>query len=182
MVRARVQYLNESEKPTKLFCQLEKNNYQTKTIKRIQLNNGSIIEDQETILETVANFYTNLFSKKNVEDIELPNLIEEKVIQKLSDIESQNLEGKLTTEELGHALKTMKNGKTPGIDGFPAEFLKVFWGRLKHFVLRAFNCSLTHNCLSESLRTCIITCLSKGDKPRELLKNWRPLSMLSGNI
>ena len=111
MVRARVQYLNESEKPTKFFCQLEKNNYQTKTIKRIQLNNGSIIKDQETILETVANFYTNLFSKKIVEDMELPNLIEEKDIQNLSDIESQNLEGKLTTEELGHALKTMKNGK-----------------------------------------------------------------------
>ena len=73
----------------------------------------------------------------------------------------------------------MKNGKTPGIDGFPAEFLKVFWGRLKHFIQRAFYCSLTHNCLSESLRTCTITCLPKGDKPRELLKNWRPLSMLS---
>ena len=128
MVRARVQYLNESEKPIKFFCQLEKKNYQIKTIKSIQLNNGSIIKYQETILETVANFYTNLFSKKNVEDIELPNLIEEKVIQKLSDIESQNLEGKLTTEELGHALKTMKNGKTPGIDGFPAEFFKSFLG------------------------------------------------------
>ena len=42
-----------------------------------------IIKDQETILETVANFYTNLFSKKIVEDIELPNLIEEKDIQNL---------------------------------------------------------------------------------------------------
>ena len=73
----------------------------------------------------------------------------------------------------------MKNVKTPRIDGFPAEFFKVFWGKIKHFMLRAFNCSFKHNCLSESLRTCVITCLPKGDKPREFLKNWRPLSMLS---
>ena len=44
IVRSRVQYLKESEKPTTFFCQLEKNNYKTKTIKIIQLNNGTIIK------------------------------------------------------------------------------------------------------------------------------------------
>ena len=32
--------------------------------------------------------------------------------------------------------------KNLGIDGFPAEFFKVFWGRIKYFMLTAFNCSL----------------------------------------
>ena len=105
MVRLRVQYLKESEKPTKFFCQLEKNNYQTKTIKRIQLNNGTIIHDQETILQTVANYYANLFDQKTVDDIELTDLVNNKDNKKLSDIQSQNLEGNLTVEELGHTLK-----------------------------------------------------------------------------
>ena len=73
----------------------------------------------------------------------------------------------------------MKNGKTLGIDGFPAEFFCVFWGRIKHFMLREFNCSFKHTCLSESLTTCVITCLPKGDKPREFRKNWGSLLMLS---
>ena len=30
-----------------------------------------------------------------------------------------------------------------------------------------------------TLRQCIISCLPKGDKPREHLKNWRPISLLS---
>ena len=51
MVRSRVDYLNESEKPTKYFCQLEKNNYQTKTIKRLQISNGDILQDQHRILD-----------------------------------------------------------------------------------------------------------------------------------
>ena len=33
--------------------------------------------------------------------------------------------------------------------------------------------------MSTSLRQCIITCLPKGNKPREFLKNWRPISLLS---
>ena len=78
MVRSRVQYLSESEKPTKFFCQLEKNNYQTKTIKRIQLNDGTLIHDQETILQTVANYYANLFDQKTVDDIELTDLLNNK--------------------------------------------------------------------------------------------------------
>ena len=33
--------------------------------------------------------------------------------------------------------------------------------------------------MSLSLRQCIITCLPKGDKPRQFIKNWRPISLLS---
>ena len=32
---------------------------------------------------------------------------------------------------------------------------------------------------SLSLRECIVTCLPKGDKPRQFLKNWRPMSLSS---
>ena len=33
--------------------------------------------------------------------------------------------------------------------------------------------------MSISLRQTLITCLPKGDKPRDNLKNWRPISLLS---
>ena len=34
-------------------------------------------------------------------------------------------------------------------------------------------------CLTASLRQCIITCLPKAKKDRSLIKNWRPISLLS---
>ena len=33
--------------------------------------------------------------------------------------------------------------------------------------------------MSISLRTCIVNCIPKGNKPREYLQNWRPISLLS---
>ena len=100
-------------------------------------------------------------------------------IPKLTSLQATNLEGKLTIKELGEALKAMKNNKTPGLDGFPAEFLKVFWNQLKFYILRALNHSYEKGIMPISLRHCVISCLPKGDKPRELLKNWRPISLLS---
>ena len=100
-------------------------------------------------------------------------------IQKLTPKDSSNLERPLTLNELGSALKSMKNGKCLGIDGFPAEFFKVFWNKLKYFVYQSLNYAYKTGCMSISLRQYIISCLPKGDKPRQFLKNWRPISLLS---
>ena len=72
----------------------------------------------------------------------------------------------------------MKSGKCPGIDGFPSEFLKVFWHKLKYFVLRSLNEAYEKGEMSITLRQCVINCLPKGNKPRHLLNNWRPISLL----
>ena len=73
----------------------------------------------------------------------------------------------------------MKHNKTPGIDGITVEFLKVFWGSLKNYVLKALNCCFMKEKMSTSLRQCIIVCLPKPNKDRSLIKNWRPISLLS---
>ena len=73
----------------------------------------------------------------------------------------------------------MKHNKTPGLDGFLAEFYKMFWKDLQIFILRAFNESYQEGTLPPSLRQTVISCLPKGNKPRDDLKNWRPISLTS---
>ena len=65
----------------------------------------------------------------------------------------------------------MKNNKTPGLDGLPADFLKVFWKRLKFFVRNALNSCFKKGILSTNLKESIITCLPKGNKDRKLETN-----------
>ena len=63
-------------------------------------------------------------------------------------MESQSLEGNLTLVEASHALKNMKINRSPGSDGFGADFFKVFRGKLGHFVIRAINYGYEHGELS----------------------------------
>ena len=150
-------------------------------MKRIQKPSGEIITDQKEILTSIKDFYQNLFMNKDhtLSEPNLKDIFSHNKTIRLNEKQSQELEGPLDIAELSNALKAMKNGKTPGIDGFPTEFFKVFWGNLKVFILRALNHAYENGEMSVSLRQGIITCLPKGDKPRQFLKNWRPISLLS---
>ena len=45
----------------------------------------------------------------------------------LSEEKKLSCERRITFEECVNALDTFENGKTPGNDGIPSEFYKVFW-------------------------------------------------------
>ena len=74
----------------------------------------------------------------------------------------------------------MKNNKSPWSDGLSLSLsFKFFYINLKVFIQRAINESYRIGKLSATQRQGIITCLPKGDKPREFLKNWRPITLLN---
>lgn len=73
----------------------------------------------------------------------------------------------------------MKNNKSPGSDGFSAEFFKFFYSDIKSFIKRAINEGYREGKLSVTQRQGLITCLPKGDKPKQFLKNWRPITLLN---
>ena len=64
-VRARLQWLQEREKPSKYFCNLENKNYIKKTIRKLKLSNGSIVTKQEEVLDHIRSFYENLFKNRD---------------------------------------------------------------------------------------------------------------------
>ena len=89
------------------------------------------------------------------------------------------LEGPLNESEILNFLKKTKNGKSPGPDGFTCEFFKFFWKDLGTFITRAINQSYKSNEFSEPNKLGVITCIPKHGKPKQFLKNWRPISLLN---
>ena len=159
----------------------EKKFYSEKTIRKIETANGDIITNQADILKEIEIFYSNLYRSRDnlLPDMDLYKLFENQNINKLNNEEYHDIGKLLTVDELAKTLKSMKNNKTPGIDGFPAEFFKIFWCKLKFLITRALNHCFLKGELSATLRHAVITCIPKGNKPRNLLKNWRPISLLS---
>ena len=74
----------------------------------------------------------------------------------------------------------MKNAKSPGNDDFTVKFFKLFRPDFGHFILKSFkNDGYRKGTLSITQKQGIITCIPKPNKSRQLLKNWRPISLLN---
>ena len=181
MIRSRAQIIENDEKPTKYFCNLETFKAVNKIIPKLERSDGTLITDQYEILNEAKLFYENLYSSKdaNLTDINLENEFIDYDIPKLSTEESKSLEGLITYEQASQSLKSMSNNRSPGTSGFNADFFKVFWKQLGHFIVRSINFGYNKGELSITQKEGIITCLPKENKCRYNMKNYRPISLLN---
>ena len=73
----------------------------------------------------------------------------------------------------------MNNNKTPGEDGIPVDFYKVFWGKLRipfyNMMLQCYNEGILH----ESARQGILNLIPKPKKDSRYIKNLRPITLLN---
>ena len=69
----------------------------------------------------------------------------------------------------------MESEKTPGTDGLPAEFYKVFWKDNSSILISALNFAYESGQLSITQKRGIIKLIPKKDADPSLIKNWRPL-------
>ena len=97
----------------------------------------------------------------------------------LTDEEQTLCEGALTQKECLEALKKMESDKTPGTDGLPAEFYKVFWKDISSFLISALNYAFDSGCLSVTQRRGVIKLIPKKDAELYFIKNWRPITLLN---
>jgi len=177
LLRSRARWVADGEKVTQYFCALEKRNYVNKSMFKMVKEDGKEINDLEQIRNEVKNFYKKLYEERSVEDCNIYDLVKE--LKTLSVEESEKLEGEIKLDEASFALKNMKHNKSPGTDGFSAEFFKFFWRNLGPFVLRSLNEGFRKGELSITQREGLIICVPKGDKAKEFIKNWRPISLLN---
>ena len=73
----------------------------------------------------------------------------------------------------------MECNKIPGSDGLPAEFYKVFWNDISDLFLNSINYAYRSGQLSVTQRRGIIKLIPKKDAEPDLIKNWRPISLLN---
>ena len=178
MVRSRARWVEEAEHPSKYFFNLEKRNFTNKTIKALQLDDDTLTYNPQEILSNAKFFYKKLYSTKMQES---PNFefLESIEAPRLTNDESESIEGQITEFELLKALQSCKNNKTPGSDGLPSEFYRTFWPDIKDHLITSILYSFDENQLACTQRKGILSLLPKNDKNIQKIKNWRPISLLN---
>ena len=99
--------------------------------------------------------------------------------KKLTDTEKQAADEEISMEELQETLEDAKSGKTPGTDGVDKEFLTRFWNMIGKTIYYAQKTFIENEKLNEFLESGIIKVLQKGGTNGELVKDWRPITLLS---
>ena len=65
MTRARIQWLNEGEKPTSFFCKLENKNFTEKNNEKASDRFWHYIDWPKSILKEIHKFYAKLFKSRD---------------------------------------------------------------------------------------------------------------------
>jgi len=180
LIRSRHQNVTDMDAPTKFFFSLEKKNGQCRYIHSLRSESGQELTEVNEIRQRAVRFYKELFKCEYEENVQLSADFLEGLPSVAEDSKA-HLERPLSNQELLNALKDMKGGKSPGIDGIPVDFYKEFWSVLGEDLLSVLNESLTEGSLPLSCRRAVITLLPKKGSLQEI-KNWRPISLLCSDM
>ncbi|KAL9967304.1 hypothetical protein ACROYT_G025504 [Oculina patagonica] len=180
ILRSKTRWYNEGEKNSSYFFNLEKRHFKRKVLCQLRQADNTTLTSDHDILQECVNFYSDLYSSRtiqnNKEDLDFfprDNSV------RLDEDCKDSCEGLLSANECLSALKTMESNKSPGSDGFPAEFYKFFWNDISTLFVNAINWSFQKGLLSVTQRQGIVSLLPKKDKNPILLKNWRPITLLN---
>ena len=183
ILRAKCRWHNEGEKNTKYFLNLEKRHYKNGVINQLKTGENEFVTSDKEILSECETFYKNLYSSHldaSRNDFQNDNFFSVDTNTKvLDDRERQTCEGFITKQECLQALKDMEPNKTPGSDGLPAEFYKIFWNEISDYLINSINHAFGNGQLSVTQRRGIIKLIPKKDTETNLIKNWRPITLLN---
>lgn len=127
--RSKANWITRGEKSTKYFLNLEKRHYTNKQIPKLVLEDATEITNQKDIIKEQERFYEKLYTSRETQltlDHSTTFFNQDSIRSKWTHAEKDCCEANISAEECLYALKSMGDGKSPGMDGFIVEFYKFF--------------------------------------------------------
>ena len=109
----------------------------------------------------------------------MDNFLEKYNFPKLNQEEKENLNRPITSTEIETVIRNLPTNKSPGPDGFTAEFYQKFREDLTPMLLKLFKKIAEEGKLPNSLYEATITLIPKSNKDATKKENYRPVSLMN---
>jgi len=123
-MRSRAKFIEEGEKNTKYFLNIEKANANKKIMDRLINEEGNAVTSQQEIMKEQVKYFTKTFSKKGCfDENQAETFITNCDIPQVTKEQNDFLESEITEKYFAEALGKLNNGSSPGLDGIITSFL-----------------------------------------------------------
>ena len=177
-IRAKVDWVADSERCTAYFLNLEKQHGKMASISRL-VENGKEVKTHNEILEMLKCFYSDLYSKNNSLDPNNYKAFLNNNVPKLSQSSAALCEEPISYKKIQMAIKNLKSNKSPGTDGLTTEFYIFFYEKIKSYLFDCINYSFENKILSIEQRRGVLKIIPKKDKDLTNMRSFRPISLLN---
>lgn len=174
--RAKLHWLDIGDQNNKTFHRAIKSRQAQNMIREIRCKNGLMVNTHLEIKEEAVSFFSEFLNRtpenfQEIEEDELQDLLD----FRCSEEDCRMLEKEVSEEEIRKVLFAMPNNKSPGPDGYPAEFFKSTWSVLAKDFTIAVQSVFNFGFLPKGVNSTILALIPKKLDSLEM-KDYRPIA------
>jgi hypothetical protein len=146
---------------------------------KIRNETRDITTEPEEIQKIIESYYKSLYSTKLENLDEMDNFLDRYQVPKLNQDHINDLNSSISPKELETVINSLTTKKSPGTNGFRAEFYHTFKEDLIRIFLKLFHKIETEGTLSNLFYETTNTLIPKPHNDATNKENFRPISLMN---